>query len=63
MNVTVREVLENAEYNEKGQLPFQREMAANQRENYNIAKELGANDEDDWSDWEEKVIEYKNKKN
>lgn len=59
MSLTVGEVLENAEYNKTGKLAIQIYLAQQQEENYNIAKELGADDDDDWYDWEDKVEEYK----
>ena len=56
MNLTVGEVLEHAEYNEQNAFhPMQRELAKSQRDNYNKAKEMGADDDDDWGDWEEKI--------
>ena len=63
MSLTVGEVKENAEYNfanaSTGLGALQRDLAHQQLENYNIAIELGANDEDDWYEWEEKVKEHK----
>lgn len=60
MSLTVSEVLENAEYNiSKSAMSFQVEIAKEQFKNYKIAKELGASDNDDWSDWEDKVENYK----
>jgi hypothetical protein len=62
MSLSIREVLENAEYNEQNAvISMQKELVKSQRENYNIAKELGANDGDDWDEWSEKVTKYKNK--
>ena len=62
MSLTVGEVLENAEYNENNVFhPIQIEIAKGQRKNYNIAIELGAREDDDWYDWEDKVEEHKNK--
>jgi len=56
MSLTVGEVLENAEYNEQNAFhPIQKELAKSQRDNYNKAKELGADDYDDWSEWENKI--------
>jgi hypothetical protein len=56
MSLTVGEVLENAKYNEQHAFhPIQKDIAKEQRANYNKAKELGADDEDDWADWEEKI--------
>jgi hypothetical protein len=59
MSLSVEEVLQNAEYNEAGVLPIQRMLAKEQRSNYEIAKQLGAKDEDDWYDWEDKVETFK----
>lgn len=59
MSITVGEVLQNSEYNLKGSLIFQREIGKRQEENYKIAIELGANDDDDWDEWEIKVEAYK----
>jgi ABC-type sulfate transport system substrate-binding protein len=56
MSLTVGEVLENAEYNEQNAFhPMQKELAKSQRDNYNKVKEMGADDDDDWGDWEEKI--------
>ena len=64
MSLTVEEVLENAEYNlTNSKLPFQVVIGKRQLTNYKIAKELGAKDEDDWSDWEDKVEQYKEETN
>jgi hypothetical protein len=60
MSITIEEVLENAEYNEKNAFhPVQLDLAKRQRSNYEIAKKLGANDEDDWNEWAEKVESFK----
>lgn len=60
MSLTVEEVLENADYNlTNSKLPFQVAIGKRQLTNYKIAKKLGANDEDEWSDWEDKVEQYK----
>ena len=60
MSLTVGEVLENAEYNiNNAAIPLQIELGRQQLRNYKIAKELGADDDDDWYEWEEKVGEYK----
>jgi hypothetical protein len=62
MSLTVGEVLENAEYNiNNAAIPFQIEIGKEQLSNYKVAKELGADDEDNWYDWEDKVSEHKNK--
>lgn len=64
MGLSIREVLDNANYNliENKGLEIAEFIGRQQLENYTLAKELGANDEDDWYDWEDKVEEYKNKK-
>ena len=60
MSLTVYEVLENSKYNREHAFhPIQIELAQQQEENYNIAKSLGADDVDDWYEWEEKVSEFK----
>ena len=62
MSLTIGEVLENSEYNlNEATMPFQIELGKQQLANYRIAKELGANDDDDWYEWAEKVEAYKNK--
>jgi len=62
MSLTVGEVLENANFNfQNQQMPLQSLIAKEQLNNYKIAKELGADDNDDWDDWEAKVNEYKEK--
>jgi hypothetical protein len=62
MSLSIREVLENAEYNEQNAvISMQIDLAKSQRKNYEVAKELGANDEDDWNEWSEKVEKYRNK--
>ena len=62
MSITVGEVLQNAEYNiSNASIPFQMEIGKEQLRNYRIAKEIGANDDDDWADWEDKIDEYKQK--
>ena len=63
MGLTVGEVKENADYNlntESTISGIMRLIGKEQLKNYNIAKELGADDEDDWLDWETKVEEYAN---
>jgi hypothetical protein len=60
MSLTVGEVLENANYNLRNvKIDIQIEIAKSQLENYNIAKQLGADDEDDWAEWEISVENYK----
>lgn len=60
MSLTVGEVLENANYNiQNQQIPLQGILAKQQLNNYKIAKDLGADDNDNWYDWEEKVEKYK----
>lgn len=60
MSLCVEEVKENGEYNlANAVMPFQTEIGKEQLENYRIAKELGADDGDDWSEWEDRVEEYK----
>lgn len=62
MSLCVEEVKENGEYNlANAVMPFQTEIGKEQLENYRIAKELGADDDDDWSEWEDRVEEYKAK--
>jgi hypothetical protein len=61
MSLTVGEVLENANYNlQNARIPIQIEIGKNQLENYRLAKDLGADDDDDWAEWEEKVEQSKN---
>jgi hypothetical protein len=58
--LTVGEVLENAISNlGNAVIPLQKELGRQQLENYEIAKKLGALDDDDWDMWEKKVQEYK----
>ena len=58
--LTVGEVLENAISNlVNAVIPLQKELGRQQLENYEIAKKLGALDDDDWDMWEKKVQEYK----
>ena len=60
MAFTVEEVKDNAMYNlNNAVFPFQIELGKQQMKNYEIAKQLGADDDDDWSEWEEKVENYK----
>ncbi len=60
MSITVEEVKDNGNYNlQNAVMDFQIVLGNNQLENYNIAIKLGANDNDDWNDWEEKVEEHK----
>jgi hypothetical protein len=62
MSLTVGEVKENADYNLRtGAIGFQIEMGKQQQINYDIAIELGADEDDDWDDWSDKVEEHKNK--
>ncbi len=64
MGLSVFEVKENAEYNLNNAIhPLQIKIGEEQLENYNIAKELGADDNDEWSEWKEKVENYKKKLN
>lgn len=59
MSLTVGEVKENADYNlSQGKMIFQIAIGQQQLANYNKAKELGASDDDDWDDWEDKVSPY-----
>jgi len=63
MSLSVEEVLENANYNiQNAKISFQIEMGKEQLKNYKIAKDLGASDDDDWDDWEEKVQNFKDGK-
>lgn len=63
MSLKVGEVLENANYNiSNGKISFQIELGKEQLSNYTIAKKLGADDDDDWEDWSERVEEEKLKK-
>ena len=63
MALTVGEVLENAEHNIKDAVFYlQIELGKEQLENYRIAKELGADDDDCWHEWKEKVENYKKEK-
>lgn len=62
MSLTIGEVLENANYNlQNAVISIQIDMGKRQLKNYTVAKELGASDDDDWHDWEDKVEKYKNK--
>jgi len=60
MGLLVYEVKENGEYNcYDAKFHFQIQLGKDQLRNYEVAKMLGANDEDDWYEWEEKVINYR----
>lgn len=60
MSLTVGKVLQNAEHKiTNGQMALQVQIGKDQLTNYIIAKELGAEDDDDWCDWEEKVQKHK----
>lgn len=60
MGLSVGEVLENANYNlSNSVMNIQVILGKEQLENYTIAKRLGADDEDDWDEWEDKVEEFK----
>lgn len=50
MSLTLGEVLENAEYNLKGSIPFQVSIGEQQMINYNILKEKGYSDDDDFNE-------------
>lgn len=66
MGLTVEDVKNNANYNLNDSTPglmlLQRQIGNEQLLNYNTAKELGANDDDEWSDWEERVLEHRKNK-
>lgn len=58
MSLTVGEVKLNAEHNLASRssiATFQHMIGQEQLDNYNKAIELGANDNDDWYDWQEEV--------
>jgi len=61
MSLTVGEVKENAIYNFKnantGLGIIQVELGNKQMANYEKAIELGASDDDDWEEWENKIKE------
>jgi len=61
--ITVQEVKENGELEIRmAEFQHQADFGEEQLLNHRIAKELGAGDDDDWDDWEERVQEYKTNK-
>ena len=60
MSLFIYEVKENGEYNIKKPLfPVQKELGNDQLRNYEVAKMLGAAEDDEWYEWQDRVLEYR----